>query len=83
MKKSIKSYILAGILAVSLSPASSTLQTAEAIDWTSFAGAGIQYFALEKELKHLDNGGRNEFFEQMKNTVSTTILVPTPCWTVL
>ena len=66
MKKSIKSYILAGILAVSLSPASSTLQTAEAIDWTSFAGAGIQYFALEKELKHLDNGGRNEFFEQMK-----------------
>ena len=22
--------------------------------------------ALEKELKHLDNGGRNEFFEQMK-----------------
>ena len=66
VKQSLKAGIIAGIFAFSFSPAAPVIRTAQAIDWTSFAGAGIQYIALEKEIKYLDNDGRNEFFEQMK-----------------
>ena len=64
--QSLKAGIIAGIFVFSFSPAVPVIWIAQAIDWTSFAGAGIQYIALEKEIKYLDNDGRNEFFEQMK-----------------
>lgn len=66
LKHAIKSSVMAGALAFSFAAALPATQPVQAIDWAGLAGAGVQYIELEKELKYLDNQGRNEFFEQLK-----------------